>query len=166
MPMGSLSGKQRTVLREPNPNVMCGYSSGRRPVCLRDVEERALVRLGTQPPAASIAQHGVQNHHPLDHAADRLQTAIAVVRLPDGLVERLVVNVVETPSPDGSWLDGSGESAGDQAGDEFAAVLATRRAGERAVLPFQEAPGVDHDRHEELTLPLREAEVTRGPSPG
>ena len=27
-------------------------------------------------------------------------------------------------------------------------------------LPFQEAPGVDHDRHEELTLPLREAETS------
>jgi len=78
--------------------------------------------------------------------------------MPDGLVERLVVNVVETPSPDGSWLDGSGESASDQAGDKFAAVLATRRTGERTVLPFQEAPGVDHDRHEELTLPLREAD--------
>src|SRR5712691_606891 len=80
------------------------------------------------------------------------------VRLPDGLVEWLVVNVVETPSPDGTWLDRSGESAIDQAGDEVAAVLATRCAGERAVLPFQEAPGVDHDRHEELTLPLREAD--------
>ena len=59
-----------------------------------------------------------------------------------------------------------GESARDQAGDEFAAVLPTRRAGERAVLPFQEAPGVDHDGHEELTLPSREAEVSEGPSPG
>ena len=105
---------------------------------LRAVEKRSFVRLGTQPPAALIAQHGVQNHHPLDHAADRLQTAIAVVRLPDSLVQRLVVNVVETPAPHGSWLDGSRESAGDQAGDKFAAVLATRRPAECAVLPFQE----------------------------
>ena len=166
MPMGSLSGKQRTVFREPDLNVMCGYSSGPQTCLLRDVEERSLVRLGTQPPATAIAQHGVQNHHPLDHPADRVQTAIAVVRLPDRLVERLVVNVVETPSPDRSWLDGSGESASHQAGDEFAAVLAARRAGERAVLPFQEAPGVDHDRHEELTLPLRQAELAQGLSLG
>ena len=81
--------------------------------------------------------------------------------MPDGLVERLVVHVVETPSPDRSWLDGSGESASHEARDEFAAVLAARRAGERAVLPFEEAPGVDHDRHEELTLPLREAELPK-----
>ena len=62
-----------------------------------------------------------------------METAITVVRLADGLVEGLVVNVVETPSSDGSWLDGSCESARNQAGDEFTAVLATRRAGERAV---------------------------------
>jgi hypothetical protein len=55
-----------------------------------------------------------------------LETATTVVRLPDGLIQRLVVNVVETPSADRSWLDGSGESARNQAGDELAAVLATR----------------------------------------
>ena len=76
-----------------------------------------------------------------------------------------MVNVVETSSPDGSWLDGSGESASHQAGDELAAVLAARCAGERAVLPFQEAPGVDHHGHEELTLPLREAEVRKACHP-
>ena len=77
-----------------------------------------------------------------------------------------MVDVVEAPSPDGPWLDGSRESAGHQAGDELAAVLAARRAGERAVLPFQKAPGVDHHGHEELTLPLREAEVRAGRSRG
>jgi hypothetical protein len=40
-----------------------------------------------------------------------------------------------------------------------------RGAGEPAVLSFQEAPGVDHDGHEELTLPLREAEITEGTHP-
>ena len=73
--------------------------------------------------------------------------------MPDRLVERLVMNVIEAPSPDRPRFDGSSESLTHQAGDEFAAVLATRCAGERAVLPFQEAPGVDHHRHEELTLP-------------
>ena len=43
----------------------------------------------------------------------------------------------------------------DEAGHELAAVLAARGAGERAVLPLQEAAGVDHDGHEELALPLR-----------
>ena len=68
------------------------------------------------------------------------------------------MDVVQTSSSDRPWFDGSGESAGHQAGHELAAVLAARRAGERAVLPFQKAPGVDHDGHEELTLPLREAD--------
>jgi hypothetical protein len=122
----------------------------------------SLVRLGVQPPAAPVAQYGVQAHHPLNHAADRVETAIAVVRLPDGFVERLVVNVVETPSPNRSWLDGSGESASDQAGHELAAVLAACRTGERAVLPLQKASGVDHDSHEELALSQRQAVLTEG----
>ena len=46
-----------------------------------------------------------------------------------------------------------------------AAVLATRRAGDRAVLQFQEAAGVDHHGHDELTLPLREAEVCEARHP-
>src|SRR5262245_22438028 len=129
------------------------------------VEKRSLVRLGTQPPAASIAQHGVQNHHPLDHAAHRMETAIAVVWLPDGLIQRLVMNVVETPSADRSWLDGSRESTGNQAADEFAAVLATHRTGERAVLPFEKAPRVDHHGHEELTLTLCETELRKACDP-
>ena len=53
-----------------------------------------------------------------------MQAAIAVVRKLDRFVERLVVNVVQPPSPEGSRLNGSGESARDQAGNELAAVLA------------------------------------------
>ncbi len=92
------------------------------------------VRLGTQPPAAAIGQHGVENHHRLHHPADRLQAAIAVVRKPDRLIKGLVVNVVEASSANGSGCDCSCESTGDQAGDEFATILAARRACERAVL--------------------------------
>src|SRR5207249_3663255 len=43
-------------------------------------EEGSFVRLRNQPPAAPIAQCGVENHHSLDQAADRMQPAIAVVR--------------------------------------------------------------------------------------
>ncbi len=65
-----------------------------------------------------------------------MQSTIAVVWLADRLVERLVVNVVETPTADGSWLDGSGESARGQPGGARAAVLAARGSSERAVLPL------------------------------
>ena len=82
--------------------------------------------------------------------------------MPDRLVERLVVNVVQAPSSDGSRLDGSGESARDQAGNELSAVLAASGTRERAVLAFQEAAGVDHDGDKELTLALGEAEAGEG----
>ena len=65
----------------------------------------------------------------------------------------------------GRTVSGSGESASNEAGDKIAAVLAARRGGERAVLPFEEAPGVDHHGHEELTLPLREAELPKACDP-
>ena len=161
MPMGNLSGKQRIVFRrrrsEGDVRVVLWPQSG----LLRHVEERALVAFGTQPPAAPIAEHGIENHHPLDHAADRAKTTIAVVRLANRFVERLVVDVVQAATSDGAWLDGSRESAGHQSGHELTTVLAAHRAGELAVLPLQKTSGVDHDGHEELTLPQRQAVVAQ-----
>jgi hypothetical protein len=72
-----------------------------------------------------------------------------------------VVDVIQAPAPDGPWLDDSRESAGHQSGHELPAVLAPHRAGELAVLPLQKTSGVDHDRHQELTLPLRKAVVAQ-----
>ena len=86
-----------------------------------------------------------------------LKTTIAVVRLANRLVERLVVDVVQATTSDGPWFDGSCESAGHQPGHELPAVLAARRAGELAVLALQKTSGVDHDGHEELTLTQRQA---------
>ena len=65
---------------------------------------------------------------------------MAIVGLSDGLIEGLVVKVIETASADWSRFDSSGESAGDQAGDECAAVLAAGRAGERAVCRSRKHP--------------------------
>jgi hypothetical protein len=70
-----------------------------------------------------------------------------------------VVNVVQASSPDGSRLNGSGETARDEAGDELATLPAAGRARKGAVLSLEEAAGVHHDRHEELALALREAEA-------
>jgi hypothetical protein len=88
-----------------------------------------------------------------------VQATIAVVRKPDRLVERLVVNVVQPTSSDRARLNGSCESAGNQAGNELAAVLASSGTRERAVLAFQEAAGVDHDGGEKLALALGETET-------
>ena len=83
-----------------------------------------------------------------------MQAAIAVVPKLDRFLQRLVVNVVQAPSSHRSRLDGSGEAARDQAGNELPAVLAANGARERAVLALQEAAGVDHDSDEELAMAL------------
>ena len=76
------------------------------------------------------------------------------------------MDVVQAPAADRSWFDGSGESMTDQPPDELTAVLAAGGARERAVLPFQKAPGVDHDGHQELTLPLGPAVRAEGADTG
>src|SRR5262245_13375230 len=128
---------------------------------LRDIEERSLVGFGTQPPAATIAQHRVENHDPFDHPADRAKTTIAVVWLANRFVERPVVDVVQASASDGAWLDGSRESAGYQPGHELPAVLAARGTGELAVLALQKTSRVDHDGYQELALPQRQAVLAK-----
>ena len=128
-------------------------------VVAHEREEPPLVRLGAEPPAVAVTEHRVQNHHALDHPADGQQPSIPVVGLADGLVQRPVVNVVEPSAAHRSGLDGTGEPARHESADEVAAVLAAHGAGERAVLPFKEAAGVDHDGHQELALPLGEAKA-------
>jgi hypothetical protein len=128
---------------------------------LRQVKEGALVGFGTQPPAASIAQHCIENHHPLDHPAHRAKTTIAIVRLANRFVQRFVVDVIQASTPDGPRLDGSRQSSGHQAGHELPAVLAAYRVGEVAVLPLQKTAGVDHDGHEELALSPRQAVIAQ-----
>jgi CubicO group peptidase (beta-lactamase class C family) len=59
-----------------------------------------------------VAPHGIEDHHAFDHAADRPQPPVPVVSLANRFVERLVVNVVQTPSPSRSCLDGPDESSG------------------------------------------------------
>jgi len=77
------------------------------------------------------------------------------VGLPDRLVERLMVDVVQATASDGPGLDCSDEPAGDQPGHEFAAVVTAHSTGELAVLPLQKTSGVDHDGDEELAFALR-----------
>ena len=152
--MGSLSGKQRIGPLPTRSERDVRVVLRSQVVVTLQAEEPPLVIGRAQPPAASVAQHGIENHHPLDHAADRAQTPIPVVGLADRFVERLVVDVVQPSSPNRSRLDGTGESARHETGHELAAVLAAHRAGEGAVLPLQEAAGVDHHGHEELPLPF------------
>src|SRR5262249_4904327 len=116
---------------------------------------------GTQPPAAMIAQHRVENHDPFDHASDRAKTTIAVVWLANRFVERSVVDVVQAPASDGAWLDGSHVSASHQSGHELTAVLAAHRTGDLPALPLKKTSGVDHDGHQELALPQCQAALPK-----
>ena len=104
-----------------------------QPGLLCQVKKGALIAFGAQPPAASIADHGIENHHPFDHPANRAKTTVAVVRLANRFVERFVVDVVQAATSDRPWLDGSRESSGHQSGHELTAVLAAYRASELTV---------------------------------
>jgi hypothetical protein len=128
-----------------------------RPGLLCQVKEGALIAFGTQPPAASIAEHGIENHRPLDHPANRAKTTVAVVRLANRFVERFVVDVVQAATSDRPWLDGLREASGHQSGHELTAVPAAYCPGKLAVLPLQKTSGMNHDGHDELALPLRQA---------
>jgi hypothetical protein len=91
-------------------------------VVAHHAEELPLVIGRAQPPAAPVAEHGIEDHHALDHAADNAQTPVPVVRLTDRLVERLVVDVVQPPSPNGTGFDRVCESSCHEARHELAAV--------------------------------------------
>ena len=122
-------------------------------------EEPPLVVSRTQPRAAPIAEHGVEDHHALDHAPDVTQAAVPVVGLADRFVERLVVDVVQPSASYPSWFDDTDEATRHQTRHERAAVLAAYRPGERAVLPFEEEARVDHDGHQKPPLTLGEPEA-------
>ena len=83
-----------------------------------------------------------------------------VVRLADGFVERLVVDVVDPTAAHAAVCDRRGIAAGDQSGHEIAAVLPAGDTRERAVLALQKAAGVRHDGHQEAGLTLGQAERT------
>jgi len=51
------------------------------------------VAFGTEPGWQSVSEHAVQDHQALDGAVDRDSPAVPVVRLADGRIERLVMNV-------------------------------------------------------------------------
>ena len=72
-----------------------------------------------------------------------------------------MVDLVQATPSDGPGLERSDESAGDEPGHEFAAVLAAHSPGELAVLSLQKTSRVDHDGDEELSLALRQAGVSK-----
>jgi hypothetical protein len=58
---------------------------------------RPLVLLGPQPTIPPVGEHGIQQHQSLDEPTQRRYLPMAVIRLANGLVERLVLDVVQRP---------------------------------------------------------------------
>ena len=105
-----------------------------------------------------IGEHAVQDHQVLNRSVDRDSPTVAVVRLIDGRVERLVVNVEDLPPTRRSELDRVHEPTDEQLPDEIVDLLTVRDASERSVLPADEYAGVQHDGCQEASLTLCETE--------
>ena len=107
-------------------------------------EVAPLLAFGAEPGDGPIREHAVQDHQALDRPVDRDSPAVPVVRLSDGRVERLVMNVEDSRPSGRSELDRSDELPGDELFYEVVDLLPVGDAGERRVLPADEHAGVQH----------------------
>ena len=87
---------------------------------------------------------------------------MTVVRLADGLVERLVLDVIQPAAVERAGRDRRRVAAVDELGEKVVRLLTVREARERAVLPFEEHAGEDQHVHQEPRLTLGEAEPHEG----
>ncbi|HXW06862.1 MAG TPA: hypothetical protein VD833_16635 [Vicinamibacterales bacterium] len=99
-------------------------------------EVSPLVAGRTKPRATRLVEHGIEEHHALDHPPRRSGLPEAVVRLTYGRPERLVMHVEHPTSMELSRRDRRRESSFDKSLDEVGALLAMDDPGERAVLAF------------------------------
>jgi hypothetical protein len=82
-----------------------------------------------------------------------------VVRLTDRLVERLELDVKETPPVQGSWRDHGCVSASDEPAEKVVRLLAVLDAGEGTVLPLEEDAGIHQDVDQKPRLALGKPEL-------
>jgi hypothetical protein len=119
-------------------------------------EIAALFAFRAKPGDGPIREHAVQDHQAFDRPLDRDSPAVPIVRLTDGRVQRLVVNV-EDPRPSGrTELNRSNEPPDQQFHDEVVNLLPVRDVCERRVLPADKHSGVQHDSRQEASLTLCE----------
>jgi hypothetical protein len=122
------------------------------------LEVTPLLALKTEPVDGPVREHGVQDHQALYCPVDRDPSAVPVIRLADGRVQRPVVHVDDSGPSRRAELDRGREPPEEQCPDEVVDLLSVRDAGERRVLPTDEYAGVPHDGDEETCLTIREAE--------
>jgi hypothetical protein len=111
-----------------------------------------------------IREHAVQDPQALNGAFDRDSPAVSVVRLSDGRVERLVVNVEDACPSGRPELNCGDESPRQDPFDEVVELLPVGDPGERGVLSADEHAGVQHHGYKEATLTIGETERRGGSS--
>ena len=121
-------------------------------------EVATLIDRRTEPQELAIVQHGIQEHHALDHAPRCRGLPESVVRFADSRPERLVVDVKHPSAMELPGHDRRGEPPLDQPREEVRALLAVDDAGEGAVLALHEDARVQQDVEQEPRLALGEAE--------
>ena len=127
-------------------------------------EVAPLLAFGAEPGDGPIREHAVQDHQALNGAFDRDSPAVSVVRLSDGRVERLVVNVEDACPSGRPELNCGDESPRQDPFDEVVDLLSVGDPGERRVLPADEHAGVQHDSNQEARLTIGETERCDGSS--
>ena len=80
---------------------------------------------------------------------------MAIIRLADGLVERLVLDVIQPAAVQRARGDRRGVAGRDELGEKVVCLLAVGQTGERAVLPFEEHAGEDQHVHRETAPDAR-----------
>src|SRR6266852_4230791 len=85
-----------------------------------------------------------------------------VVRLANGLVEGLVLDVKQASSMEGARRDHGGVRAPDQPREKVMGLLAVDDTGKGAVLPLEEHPGMHQDADEKPRLTFGKPEGRNG----
>src|SRR5712675_466265 len=62
---------------------------------MREREVADFLLLGGEPLELAFGEKGIQEHQPLDRPRERKGPSVPIVRLADGLVERLVMDVIQ-----------------------------------------------------------------------
>jgi hypothetical protein len=107
-----------------------------------------LVDRRPEPCAGRFVEHGIEEHHALDHPPGCRWLSKAVVRFADGRPERLVVDVEHATAMELPRRDRRRESSLDKTFDEVGALLTVDDACEAAILALDENTRVQQHVHE------------------
>jgi hypothetical protein len=127
---------------------------------MREGEIRLLLMLGREPRLLPIREHRIEHHQPFHGPRQRRRTPMAIVRLPDGSIERLVMDVVQ---PGLVMATRSGGRVATRSNDRKKSCIFWPYAiRPRAVVTAQTDARVEHDCDQKARLTRRESEIGHG----